>query len=296
VPFAKNGRVAGAPATKQNTMYKCCTAGNTVNNNSQTKKQSMPKQISPIVKLKGKIDDLSFYKSQDGFMARAKGGVSGDRLLNDPKFDQTRRAMSEFSIGGKAGKLFRQALNNELAKASDNRVASRATKTMVSILKTDTTSDFGFRRVEHGNLKLLEGFEFNNKVPFSATVKVPFIATITRATGAVSIDLVSHIPKRDIAAPENATHYVFFAAAAVVNFATGESTVVRQVAPEILWDTTASDPAAIALSLPANSPLPIFVLLGVEFVTLINGKQYPVSKGLSSLSVLKVEQPPAEEI
>ncbi len=99
----------------------------------------MRKQISPIVKLKGKIDDLSFYKSQDGFMARAKGGVSAERLRTDPKFDQTRRAQSEFSIGGKAGKLFRQAWNNELAKASDNRVASRVTKTMVEILKTDST-------------------------------------------------------------------------------------------------------------------------------------------------------------
>lgn len=229
-------------------------------------------------------------------MARTKGGVSAERLRTDPKFDQTRRAQSEFAAGGKAGKLFRQGWNNELAKASDNRVASRVTRTMVSVLKTDTVSDFGFRRVEGGNLKLLEGFEFNNKVPFSATVKVPFASTITRATGAVSIDLVSHIPKRDIAAPENATHYVFFAAAAVVNFVTGEMTVVRQVATPILWDTTASDPDAIALSLPAASTLPIFVLLGVEFVSLINGKQYPVSKGLSSLSVLKVDQPPAEEI
>ncbi len=229
-------------------------------------------------------------------MARAKGGVSAERLRTDPKFDQTRRAQSEFSIGGKAGKLFRQAWNNELAKASDNRVASRVTKTMVEMLKTDSTSDFGFRRVENGDLKQLEGFEFNNKVPFSATVKVPFTATITRATGAVSIDLLSHLPKRDIAAPENATHYVLFAAAAVINFATGETTVVRQSALPILWDTTDSDPDAIALLLPANSPLPIFVLLGVEFVSLINGKQYPVSKGLSSLSVLKVDIPPVEEI
>ncbi len=229
-------------------------------------------------------------------MARAKGGVPGSRLLTDPKFDQTRRAMSEFSIAGKAGKLFRQAWNNELAKASDNRVASRVTKTMVSVLKTDLASDFGFRRVENGDLKLIEGFEFNNKVPFSATVKVPFTSTITRATGAVSIDLLSHLPKRDIAAPENATHYVLFAAAAVINFATGETTVVRQSALPILWDTTDSDPDAIVLSLPANSPLPIFVLLGVEFVSLINGKQYPVSKGLSSLSVLKVDVPAGAEI
>lgn len=46
--------------------------------------------------------------------------------------------------------------------------------------------------------------------------------------GQVSIDLMSHAPKRDIAAPENATHYMFFAAADIIDFSFYESTVVRQ--------------------------------------------------------------------
>lgn len=251
----------------------------------------MPKQISPIIKLKGKIDDLSFYKSQDGFMARTKGGVPGERIKSDPKFDQTRRAMSEFSIAGKAGKQLRAALNNELGKAADGRVASRVTKAMVAILKTDPASDFGSRRVENGDLTKLEGFEFNRNVPFSTTVKAPFTATIDRATGQVTINLVSHLPKRDIAAPDNATHYVVFAAAAVIDFALDEATVVRQSAAGIPWDATPTTASTIPLSLPANSSLPILVLLGVEFVTLINGKQYPVSKGLSTMQLFEVDMP-----
>jgi hypothetical protein len=34
----------------------------------------MAKQIG-IIKLKGTIGDIAFYKSQDGHLARAKGGV-----------------------------------------------------------------------------------------------------------------------------------------------------------------------------------------------------------------------------
>jgi len=251
----------------------------------------MPKQISPVVKLKGTIDQLSFYKSQDGFMARQKGGVSGDRLKSDPKFDQTRRAMSEFSIAGKAGKALRSTLNNELGKAADNRVASRLTRALVAVLKTDTVSDFGFRKVENGDLTTLTGFEFNTQVPFSAAIKVPFAPNVDRATGQVSINLASHLPKRDIGAPDNATHYSFFAAAVAMDFATGEASVARQSVAALPWNTTPTTASNISLALPAESPFPVLILLGVEFSTLINNKQYPVSKGLSTLQVLDVSMP-----
>jgi len=36
-----------------------------------------------IIKLEGTIGDIAFYKSQDGHLARAKGGVSADRIKND---------------------------------------------------------------------------------------------------------------------------------------------------------------------------------------------------------------------
>ena len=37
----------------------------------------MAKQTG-IIKLKGKIGDLSFYKTRDGHLAREKGGVESD--------------------------------------------------------------------------------------------------------------------------------------------------------------------------------------------------------------------------
>lgn len=38
-----------------------------------------------IIKLTGKIGDLSFYKSKDGYLAREKGGVDGERIKNNPE-------------------------------------------------------------------------------------------------------------------------------------------------------------------------------------------------------------------
>lgn len=47
----------------------------------------MAKQ-SGILKLEGTIGNITFYKSQDGFLAREKGGVDGARIASDPKFQE----------------------------------------------------------------------------------------------------------------------------------------------------------------------------------------------------------------
>ena len=60
-----------------------------------------------LVKLKGKIGDLSFYKTQDGHFARMKGGVDGDRIQNNPAFERTRENGVEFGRAGKADDFIR---------------------------------------------------------------------------------------------------------------------------------------------------------------------------------------------
>ena len=60
-----------------------------------------------IIKLKGTLGDITFYKSQDGFLAREKGGVEASRIANDPAFQRTRENGAEFGTAGKAGKMLR---------------------------------------------------------------------------------------------------------------------------------------------------------------------------------------------
>ena len=78
-----------------------------------------------IIKLKGKIGDISFYKTQDGHLAREKGGVDASRIANDPAFIRTRENGAEFGSSASSGKLLRSALRTMLMTAADNRVASR---------------------------------------------------------------------------------------------------------------------------------------------------------------------------
>jgi hypothetical protein len=63
-----------------------------------------------IIKLKGTIGDITFYKTQDGHLAREKGGIDASRIASDPAFQRTRENGSEFGRAGKAGKILRTAL------------------------------------------------------------------------------------------------------------------------------------------------------------------------------------------
>jgi len=63
----------------------------------------MAKQAG-IIKLKGTIGDIAFYKSRDGHMARLKGGIDKKRIATDTAFQRTRENGAEFGRAGKSGK------------------------------------------------------------------------------------------------------------------------------------------------------------------------------------------------
>ncbi|MEO5788360.1 hypothetical protein, partial [Gelidibacter sp.] len=166
----------------------------------------MAKQAG-IIKLKGTIDDISFYRTADGHMARAKGGISRQRILNDPAFQRTRENGAEFGTAGKGGKLIRNALRSMMQHAKDRLVVGRLTKVLLSIIKTDATNERGLRTIENGTMHLLKGFNFNGASPLGTTLYAAFDALFDRVTGEATIDLEAYSPMVRIAAPAGTTHY-----------------------------------------------------------------------------------------
>jgi hypothetical protein len=256
----------------------------------------MAKQISPLVKLRGTIDDLCFYKSIDGFLAREKGGVSADRIRTDPKFTRTRLNGLEFGTGGKAAKAFRKAFSTEISKAADQRAFSRLIKQMVLVLQSDALSDFGYRQVQLGDVSKLLNFNLNNQVQMEQALTLPVEVAFNRTTGAGTITLPALTPTADVVMPEGNTHYSFFAAAAAIDFATGLAVTSRQETANLPWNSTAVTSSTLSLTLPAASTLPVFVVIGMEFVKMVNGKPYPASMGQSPLQVIAAYPAIAEEI
>ena len=100
-----------------------------------------------IIKLLGTVGDITFYKAKEGFLAREKGGVDKDRIMNDPGFQRTRENGAEFGRAGASGKMLRTAFRAVLLNSADSRMVGRLTKEMVKVVKADSVNERGSRNV-----------------------------------------------------------------------------------------------------------------------------------------------------
>lgn len=242
-----------------------------------------------IIKLKGTIGDITFYKSQDGYLAREKGGVDADRIANDPNFQRTRENGEEFGTAGKAGKMLRTSMRALLQNVSDGRMVGRLTQEMVKVLQADTTSVRGKRNVIDGEAELLEGFEFNIRSKLGTTLFAPFTSAIDRVTGKLTVDIPSFIPLNMVAAPGGSTHFKIISAGSAVDFENETFEVNTTETAQIAWDPTATAVINLENTVTANSTHPLFLALGIEFYQDVNGVKYPLKNGsYNALSLVKV--------
>ena len=244
---------------------------------------------SGLIKLNGTLGGITFYKTQDGHLAREKGGVEADRIANDPNFQRTRENGAEF---GAAGKLLRTSIRNILQRSADNRMVGRLTSEMVKVVQADITNPRGKRNVIDGEAALLEGFEFNIKGKLGNTMYAPFGANIDRVTGELEVTIAPFIPANMIAAPTGATHYIIESAGSEVDFE-NEIFVVDENSSAVLpLNTTATAAITLTNTVTANSTHPLFLVLGIEFYQQINGTMYPLKNGaFNPLAIVKVDTP-----
>ncbi len=242
-----------------------------------------------IIKLKGTIGDISFYKTSDGHLAREKGGVDASRIANDPAFQRTRENGSEFGRAGKGGKVLRTAIRVLLQNAKDKRVVSRLTKDLVAIIKTDTTNERGQRTVQDGNLSLLEGFEFNLNGKLGGTLFTPYRTAFDRVTGDATLNIAAFSPIVRIAAPPGTTHFKVVMGAGELDFENETSTFENDETAILPYSAADTAPIELTASLTANSTLPIVQVLGIEFYQEVNGQMYALKSGTyNALAVVAI--------
>jgi hypothetical protein len=232
-----------------------------------------------IIKLKGTIGDITFYKTKDGHLAREKGGVDASRIASDPAFQRTRENGSEFGRAGKAGKTLRTALRALLLNSADSRMVGRLTQSMVKVIQADLTNERGLRNVIDGEAELLVGFEFNIGGKLGTTLFAPFIGAIDRAEGEISVGLASFIPANMIAAPSGTTHFKIISAGAEIDFEAEVFVTANSETAILPWDMTPTVAISHLNAVTPNSTKPLFLALGVEFYQEVNGKMYPLKNG-----------------
>lgn len=243
-----------------------------------------------IIKLDGTIGGITFYKStQDGYLAREKGGVSAEKIATDPAFQRTRENGEEFGRAGKAGKLLRNAIRAMLQNASDSRMVSRLTQKMVEVVQADATNPRGQRNVIDGEAELLQGFEFNISGKLGTTLYAPYTSTIDRVAGTLEANIPSFVPLNMIAAPGGTTHFKIVSAGAEIDFESETFVMDSNESAILPWDTTATAVLTLTNTVTANSTKPLFLALGIEFYQQVNGQMYPLKNGAyNALSLVKV--------
>jgi hypothetical protein len=232
-----------------------------------------------IIKLKGTIGDITFYKTQDGHLAREKGGIDASRIKNDPAFQRTRENGSEFGRAGKAGKILRTALRGLLLNSADGRMVSRLTQAMVKVIQADTVSVRGLRNVIDGEAELLAGFDFNNRGKLGTSMFAPYEGAIDRASGDITVDVASFVPAIMIAAPGGTTHFKIISAGAEIDFEAETFVSTNSETAILPWDMVPTMAISHVNSVTPNSTKPLFLALGIEFYQQVNGQMYPLKNG-----------------
>jgi len=247
-----------------------------------------------LMKFKGTIEDVSFYKTKNGYLARKRGGIEKERIENDPAFQRTRENGAEFGRAGVAGQVLRKAFKPLLEKNADKNVVSRLTKEMMKVIHLDNTSRRGERNVTDGDLRFLQGFEFNLNAELNTVLFVPYTASIDRATGEAEVAIPALVPEGSISLPQGATHYKFISAGAEIDFVSGDFKMVKSMSPEIAVGPDEQQAVTLTNALPAASVLPLFLVLGIEFYQQVNGVFYPLKgEAHNSLTLVSVNLPVA---
>lgn len=230
-----------------------------------------------IFDIQGTLKGMTFYKTADGIRIRTKGGISKQRIMNDPAFARTRENGAEFAHSAKMSQLLRQSVSTLVADAKDSRTSSRLNQIMSRIKNMDTVNLRGERTVTEGlnnplGLQELTGFDFNKNAALGSVLKKTFVFDADAGTLALS----DFITGKHLQLPAGATQIGLRLAVSQIDFDAKtyefvEST--QEVLPVDLFNAT--NTVLTLPSVPSGTGLLCFFFL-IEFYQEINGTAYPL--------------------
>jgi len=146
---------------------------------SKAKQYSLliPKNNMAIVKgpfeLNGSMSNVTFYtrRGSDKVIMRTKGGVSGDKIKRQPKYEGFRNQQKEWSGATKLAAGVRMAFGN-LQRLADYNLSSALNGLANKIQKSNDTENKGTRPVCLSQYRqTLDGFNFNRTYLFNSALR-----------------------------------------------------------------------------------------------------------------------------
>jgi hypothetical protein len=244
-----------------------------------------------IIKLQGTLGDITFVKTADGYIARQKTSLDGDRIKNDPEYERTRENNAEFGTASRTGQLIRAAFRPLYSGIVKGRMTGRLISALLRVLRTDVSNLRGERTPQDGELRLLEGFNFSRDASLSSRLFVQPLAMIDRATGNARVSLPSFIPGNMVRAPRGATHFRLLAGIVQVNFTTGKYTLNQARSAEILVNSQAEVQLQLSTVFEPATANVLLLAFGIEFMQVVNGQHYPLNDaGYNALAIVQVDR------
>jgi hypothetical protein len=159
-----------------------------------------------MIKFKGKMDGISFYKKDGVYVARKASGPSRERILNDPKFERTRENMSEFAGLALASASF-STIFAPVKNLRDTKVRGRSAKLFRKMMVVDEASILGQRQVllsaHRSNLVKME-LNLDSQLNTMFTANYTATHSADRKTATITIPEILHYM---VTPPPSATHF-----------------------------------------------------------------------------------------
>jgi hypothetical protein len=166
----------------------------------------MSKQTG-LIKLKGNIGGISFYKLNGNDLARMSNGPSKERIASEKSFQRTRENNNEFGGSATAAKSIRVAISTSLQNKCDMYMSARLNKVFREILKKSTGVRGQRAILLSANKSMLEGFDFDNRLNFANKFLAPYTVVPNATRNQCVITVPSFIPATLVKAPIGATHF-----------------------------------------------------------------------------------------
>jgi hypothetical protein len=223
----------------------------------------MAKQVGPIL-LKGLIGDLSYYMANGQHLVRQKPGPSKGQVHSSPNFKRTRENVSDFVVARRISSTIGELLRITMTRECDGQWANRLYKLVWASSRYDSTNHRGSKKPWMGDMRLLEGYDFNIARPLRSVFQAQFDVEVLEAEGKVKLEVPAFHPRK-VAAPASATHMSFVWSVGSIDNENGNVTLNEGESEKIALKAFYSDPVSLELEIPEVLGGRIYVLLGISF-------------------------------
>lgn len=242
--------------------------------------------------MSGSFGDFTICQTKDGPILKKKMRYSASKRATDPRYARVRVNNADFGNAGRAVKLVRAAFASQLRYAKDAKLTPRMQKLMLQVVKSDPCNERGSRTAANGDLSFLQGFECNADANLALLPAADHTVNINRVSGSVILNMPSLKPKSNVLYPDKATHFRILCAVSEIDFADSSYTTKESNSGLLPINNKPTGPIQLSTAITTGSALPVFIAMGIQFVEMINGNEFPFeSREFNPLCFVKIERP-----